>query len=361
MQRSEPATSAGIVGPRRAAARWVVAGCAVVLALVLAETIARIEGPSVCMDRDGVLLTADDEVGWTFTPGLTVTVDPCAPPGTRRAWSAPVAINDEGLHDQPWPYAKPAGEVRVLLLGDEVADGVGLARADRLSVRLAHLTDRTRGARVAAINATVPGYGPAESLRFLERRGLRYAPDVVVLLLDPERDLAATLDPPEVQAIAADIPPASGLLALSASARWLAGLPATAPARAIRIAEPDPIGSDADRARARADLLRTVARMADASRAAGARFAVAVAPRCPLPAPPAAGELCDAVEAIAPCVDLGPVFADLAATKPGPSELCLPGQPRWGRDAHFLASHKIWDTLGARQLWPATVVRGHRL
>lgn len=147
MQRSEPAPSAGIVGPRRAAPRWIVAACGMLLALLLAEAIARIEGPPVCVGRDGVLLSPDDEVGWTFTPGLTVTVDPCAPPGTRRAWTAPVAINEQGLHDQPWPYAKPAGEVRVLLLGNEVADGVGIARADRLSVRLAHLTDRTRGAR----------------------------------------------------------------------------------------------------------------------------------------------------------------------------------------------------------------------
>jgi hypothetical protein len=363
MQRPEPAPSAGIVGPRRAAPRRIVAACGVLLALLLAEAIARIEGPPVCVGRDGVLLAPDDEVGWTFTPGLTVTVDPCAPPGTRRAWTAPVAINDQGLHDQPWPYAKPAGEVRVLLLGDEVADGVGIARADRLSVRLAHLTDRTRGARVAAINGLIPGYGPAESLRFLERRGVKYAPDVVVLLVDPERDLAATLDPPEVQAIAADIPPASGLLALSASARWLAGQPAEAPQRAIRIDEPDPLGNDADRARARERLVALVRRIADASRGAGAQFAIAIAPRCPLDAnaTPASAGLCGTLESVAPCVDLGPVFADLAANKPGPNELCLPGQPRWGRDAHFLASHKIWDTLGASQLWPPHVVRGHRL
>ena len=362
MQRSEPAPSAGIVGPRRAAPRWIVAACGMLLALALAEAIARIEGPPVCVGRDGVLLAPDDEVGWTFTPGLTVTVDPCAPPGTRRAWSAPVAINEQGLHDQPWPYAKPAGEVRVLLLGDEVADGVGIARSDRLSVRLAHLTDRTRGARVAAINGLIPGYGPAESLRFLEKRGVKYAPDVVVLLLDPERDLAATLDPPEMQAVAADIPPASGLLALSASARWLAGRPAETPSRAIRIDEPDPIGGDADRARAQQQLVALVRRIAEASRAAGAQFAIAIAPRCPLQTTaPAGAGFCNALDGIAPCVDLGPVFADLAATKPGPSELCLPGQPRWGRDAHFLASHKIWDTLGASSLWPPHVVRGHRL
>lgn len=361
MQRPEPAPSAGIVGPRRAAPRRIVAACAVVAALLLAEAIARIEGPAVCVGRRSVLLAGDEEVGWTFTPRLTITADPCAEPGTRHAWSAPVAINADGLHDQPWPHAKPRGEVRVLLLGDEVADGVGIARADRLSVRLAHLTDRTRGARVAAINGLIPGYGPAESLRFLERRGVKYEPDVVVLLVDPERDLAATLDPPEVQAVAADIPPASGLLALSASARWLAGRPAEVPARPVRIDEPEPIGGDAARARARTELIALVRRMAEVSRAAGAKLAIAIAPRCPLAPASDQPSLCGALEGVAPCVDLAPVFADLAATKSGPSELCLSGQPRWGRDGHFLASHKIWDTLAASQLWPATVVRGHRL
>lgn len=361
MQRPEPATRARIVGPRLRSPRWVAAACGAVLALLLFEVIGRVEGPPVCATREGHLLTADDEVGWTFTPNLTFTHDPCAPFGTAQLWTAPVSINAEGLHDQRWPYAKPPGEVRVLVLGDEAADGIGIARADRLSVRLAHLSDRRRGARVAAINATIPGYDAARSLRFLERRGLRYQPDVVVLLLDPERDLAAALDPPEAQLLAADVPPASGLLELSGAARWLARQPLATPARAVRIAEPEVRADGAERERALVTLRATVARIAETSRAAGASFAVVIAPRCPLPAAPPAGSLCTDLEGIAPCVDLAPVFADLAATKPGPSELCIPGQPRWGRDAHFLASHKIWDTLAASQLWPPTVVRGHRL
>jgi len=360
MQRPEPAMSEGIVGPRLRSPRWIVAACGLVLALVLLEVVTGIEGPPVCTGTEGFLLTADQEVGWTFTPGLTFTLDPCAPLGTPRKWSAPVSINAEGLHDQAWPYEKRPGEVRVLLLGDEVADGIGIARGDRLSVRIAHLSDRSRGARVAAINATIPGYGPAEALRFLERRGLRYAPDVVVLLIDRERDLAATLDPPEAVELAADIPPASGLLALSAAARWLARRPATLPASAVRIAEPRRLAGDQDAVRARARLLELVGDMAQASRAAGATFAVAIAPRCPLGSTSNA-DLCTDLESVAPCVDLAPVFAEHEHNTAGSNELCIPDQPRWGRDGHFLASHKIWDTLAARELWPASVVRGHRL
>jgi len=351
--------SEGIVGPRRRAPRWILAACSLLLALLLLELVTRIEGPPVCAGTEGFLLAANDEVGWTFTPELTFTFDPCAPLGTRRNWSAPVAINAQGLHDQPWPYEKRPGEVRVLLLGDEVSDGVGVERGDRLSVRIAHLSDRSRGARVAAINAAIPGYGPAEALRFLERRGLRYAPDVVVLLVDREHDLAATLDPPEAQVLAADIPPASGLLGLSGAARWLARRPARTPASAVRIVAPEPITTAADTERARGRLLELIERMARTSHAAGASFAVAIAPRCPVT--PSDVDLCSDVERVAPCVDLGPVFAEHERNTAGRNELCIPDQPRWGRDGHFLASHKIWDTLAARQLWPASVVGGDRL
>lgn len=361
MQRAGHATGDGIVGPQSRAPRLVVAALGLVLTLLLAEVIARIEGPRVCLGTEGFLLAADPEVGWTFTPGLTFTFDPCAPPLARRRWSAPVTINQHGLHDQEWSYEKRPGEVRVLLLGGEAADGIGVARADRLSVRLAHLTDRRRGDRVAAINATIPGYGPLEALRFLERRGLRYAPDVVVLLVDPEHDLAATVDRPEAAPPATTFAPASGLLDLSGVARWVAGQPGTLPHEPVTVVAPEPLAGPEERARAEQALADVVREIARTTAAGGARLAVAIAPRCPLETPAGGPSLCTTLESIAPCTDLSTAFAELEQAAPGANELCLPDQPRWGRDAHFLASHRIWDLLAASGLWPAGVVRGHRL
>ena len=202
--------------------------------------------------------------------------DPCAPLGTPQQWTAPVSINAEGLHDQRWPYAKPPGEVRVLVLGDEAADGIGIARADRLSVRLAHLSDRRRGARVAAINATIPGYDAAESLRFLERRGAAL----------PARRRRAAARPrarsrrrarPARGAGARRRRPAGErpARAVGRGALARAASPPTTPARAVRIAEPE---SAARRRRARAGaaaLRRDWSRASpQTSRAAGASFAV---------------------------------------------------------------------------------------
>jgi hypothetical protein len=351
----EPA--AILTGPRARAPRRVAAACGLLAALLLTELIARLEGPPVCADDTGVLLVADPEVGWTFTPGLTVQVGACGAGRDAAAWPMTVTINRHGLADQEWSYAKRPGEVRVLVLGNERADGVGLDRADRLSVRLAHLADQRRGARVSGINAAIPGYTPAEALRWLVRRGTRYAPDVVVLLLDPIRDVAASLHPPRVEPVPATAPPASGLLSWARAPN--AGAPAAFAGGSVGIGEPATPASDEEWRRARERTVAAVADLAAASRAAGAGFAVVIAPPCPpVPYEP---DLCDAIAEVAPCTDLGPAFAEVRAGRGDLAELCTAGSPRWGRDGHFVASHRIWSLLDEKKLWPPSVRRGHRL
>ena len=51
----------------------------------------------------------------------------------------------------------------------------------------------------------------------------------------------------------------------------------------------------------------------------------------------------------------------LDAAAAGGDELCTPATNRWGRDAHFLASHAVWELLSSAGLWPEGVVQGHRL
>jgi hypothetical protein len=271
-----------------------------------------------------------------------------------------VTINREGLADQPWPYEKRPGSVRVLLLGGQIADGLGVARRDRLSVRLAHLADQTRGARLAVVNALVPGYGPAEALRWLERRGLRYSPDVVVLVLDPSRDLDP--DREGVRTLAADVAPASGLLPFSGIAQWITGRPGVMPRHPVALAHPSPLdgaASASDPAAAHARTRRDVAALAETARHSGAGFAVLIAPPCPPVA--YAANLCAELGGDVPCTDLGATFEGLRRDAKRPLELCIDPLGRWGRDAHFLASHSLWDLLAQSKLWPETVVRGYRL
>lgn len=344
-----------LTGPHRRGPRRVVTACGLIGAVFLLEVLARLHGVPVCARTEGVLLTADAEVGWTFTPDMTVRLADCE----GDAWNATVSTNSAGLADQHWPHEKRPGDIRVLVLGNHVADGLGLAREDRLSVRIAHLADQTRGARLSVVNATIPGYATAEQIRWLERRGLRYRPDVVVLVLDPERDPAANLHGVAPREVEANLPPASGLLSLSGAARWLAGHHGIHPGKPVAIDAPDVLTSDLER-KASWDVTRErIRELSSLARSAGARFAVLVAPPCP--SRPIDANACTELESIVPCIDPTATFDGLRLASTKPLELCLDALGRWGRDGHFLASHALWDLLIRAGVWPDGVVRGHRL
>ena len=340
-----------IHGPPQPLPRLLMAALGLFFSFFLVEGIARIQGPSVCADGENYLLQPDADLGWTFRPGLTLTLDPC----DGAAWSAPVTINASGLADQEWPLEKRAEEVRVLLLGGQLADGIGVARGDRLSVRLAHLADQRRGQRVSVINGQIPGYSIARQEKLLEKRGLAFQPDIVVLVLDP---VGALRDEGTI-ALARTLPPASGLLSNSAIHAWWTGRPQHAGSRSARLFPPPLKRSQAEIADARAQALSGVRTLADRAADAGVGFAILVAPPCP--DAPYQTDLCDQLENIAPCMDLGGSFTSIRHTTTKPLELCIDGLGRWGRDGHFLASHALWTLLEQSALWPKGVVRGYRL
>lgn len=100
--------------------------------------------------------------GWEPRPGVVASVD-----GQRTT------INARGLRGPIHPLARNA-RPRVLLLGDSVAFGYGVADEDTFAALL-----EARG--FETINLAVPGYGTDQALLRLEREGLAYAPDVVLL------------------------------------------------------------------------------------------------------------------------------------------------------------------------------------
>lgn len=89
--------------------------------------------------------------------------------------------NGRGLRDsREFPYAKPAGTLRVLALGDSHTQGYEVRQdstfAAVLERYLAH-----RGVRAEVLNAGVSGFSTAEALAYLENEGYKYQPDVAVL------------------------------------------------------------------------------------------------------------------------------------------------------------------------------------
>ena len=105
-----------------------------------------------------------------------------APGASARLMGVDVRINSHGLRGREIDYPKPPGAHRVLMLGDSLTFGWGVAERDVTSVRLeALLRRRDPAARWEVINSGVGNYNTRLEVHYLEREGLRYAPDVVVL------------------------------------------------------------------------------------------------------------------------------------------------------------------------------------
>jgi lysophospholipase L1-like esterase len=126
--------------------------------------------------RGGVkAIENDPELFWRLVPGQKLPDD---------AWPLRGVIsNGQGLRqDHEIPLEKNAGELRVLFLGDSCTFGYGLLHNEGFVYRVeAKLRAAFPQARLECINAGVPGYTLFQGVHFLETRGFRYQPDLIVL------------------------------------------------------------------------------------------------------------------------------------------------------------------------------------
>lgn len=89
--------------------------------------------------------------------------------------------NSRGLRDRrEFAYAKPAGTLRVLSLGDSHTQGYEVRQEATFSAVLERYLAK-RGVPAEVLNAGVSGFSTAEALAYLENEGYKYRPDVVVL------------------------------------------------------------------------------------------------------------------------------------------------------------------------------------
>lgn len=94
----------------------------------------------------------------------------------------PVSINSLGLRDREYAETKPAGKVRVLMLGDSVTFGWGVRIEDTPSkIVERRLNQGLSEPRYEVINAGVGNYNTVQEVTYFLERGQRLKPDVVVL------------------------------------------------------------------------------------------------------------------------------------------------------------------------------------
>ena len=128
--------------------------------------------------------SASASLGQLVRPSLDPGVVYELKPSIEACFSgAYVRTTTDGLRTgRPVIQPKPADLYRILLLGDSQTFGWGVAYEDTFAAVLEREMAAETGHAVEVVNAGVPGYNTAQEAAFLERRGLSFTPDCVLVL-----------------------------------------------------------------------------------------------------------------------------------------------------------------------------------
>ena len=117
----------------------------------------------------------DPLLGWRKIPNFRGT-------HVQDEYTIMERFNSKGLRGPEYPYKKPAGEYRILVLGDSFAEGYTVEFADLCSELLKKKLQAQLPQRVQVINAGTGGYSTDQELLFFRTEGVKYEPDLVIVL-----------------------------------------------------------------------------------------------------------------------------------------------------------------------------------
>ena len=102
-------------------------------------------------------------------------------PGTTYGKS--ITKNTDNFRDREFAIPKPEHTYRILVLGDSFTWGVGLDVEETIPKLLERqLAAGHPAGTIEVINAAIPGYNTVEQLILLQEKGLKYQPDMVLLI-----------------------------------------------------------------------------------------------------------------------------------------------------------------------------------
>lgn len=163
-------------------------GVGILAALAIAEIVIRFAGLAPTS-----FYTYDPDCGWTTKPDTAGW--------QTQEGRAFVRINYAGFRGPDYPLAKPAGTLRVAVLGDSFTEAQQVAEQDTFCAVAQRRIQSAMPLEAAGSGATVPfsrvevmnfgcdGYGTAQELVTLRERVWRYEPDVVVLAVFTGNDI----------------------------------------------------------------------------------------------------------------------------------------------------------------------------
>ncbi len=100
----------------------------------------------------------------------------------------PFDINSRGQRDAEYPLEKPAGTFRIIVIGDSLVMGTGIALEDTFQARLEVALNETGDANYEVINFGVAGYYLRQYAGLLTCRAQAYDPDLVIVGFYPGND-----------------------------------------------------------------------------------------------------------------------------------------------------------------------------
>lgn len=114
---------------------------------------------------------SDADVGRVLQPGLA----------ERELAGVPIGSNSQGLREREYELPKPAGLVRVVLLGDSFVFGSGVRADERLGVQLERdLAAGAGGRRVEVLHVGIDSWNVLAECAFVRRQLALLQPDLVV-------------------------------------------------------------------------------------------------------------------------------------------------------------------------------------
>ncbi len=151
----------------------------VVLTLALLELVLRVAGvPPIKTGHQRMLVEHDAIRGWRNIPHGRSDY-------SAREYRIRIEYNSRGLRGPERPYAKAPGVYRVVVLGDSFVEGYSVADRDRVTEQLEQLLDGAAGpGRAEVIAFGTAGYSTDQELLWLESEGVRYEPDLVILMFN---------------------------------------------------------------------------------------------------------------------------------------------------------------------------------
>lgn len=134
-------------------------------------------------EHTGHFYRYDQRLGWRNVAGWKATT-----------LDQVLTINSRGLRDREYPYTKPVGTRRLLVLGDSFTWGYGVAD-DEIFTEVLERRFQEKRQPWEVLNTGVSGWSTDQEYLFLVDEGFRYQPDLVVLAFytfnDPKEVIAS--------------------------------------------------------------------------------------------------------------------------------------------------------------------------